>query len=355
MPNQGLNPRVAFFVYPSAFQAQGGGEVQLLKTKEYLEKVGVEVKLFDTWKDKVQDFDILHVFGSVKDCLPMMETTRQRKVKIALSTICWYSWKSAMGTYGNLLSKSLAISRQVAKEIAPFLPSRRKRMMQISDLLLPNSQSEAYQLQRYFGALPSKTHIIPNGVDESFADADPSLFLRNYPNLDGCVLCVGRIEPRKNQLNMVRALRGTDIPFAIVGDPVPQYQDYYNLCRKEATSNIHFLGRFPNEAGLLKSAYSACKVFLLASWLETPGLAALEAGLAGARVVITPEGATREYFSTYVIYADPASPRDILRRVRESLLLPRSNDLRQHLLTNFTWRHVAEKTLSAYRSVICQA
>ncbi|HCM42961.1 MAG TPA: hypothetical protein DIS66_06600 [Candidatus Omnitrophica bacterium] len=191
-------------------------------------------------------------------------------------------------------------------------------------------------------------------MDESFAESNPNLFLKHYPKLHGCVLCVGRIEPRKNQLNMVRALRDTDIPFAVVGDPVPQYQDYYDLCRREATPNIHFLGGFPNESGLLKSAYAACKVFLLASWLETPGLAALEAGLAGGQVVVTSEGATREYFANYALYTDPASPREIFSRVKTSLSMPVSSDLRQHLLTNFTWRHVAEKTLSAYRSIICK-
>ena len=72
-------PKVAFYVYPTAFQSQGGGEVQLMKTKAALEQLGVSVKLFDTWNDKLENFDILHVFGSVKDCLPMMEVAKQKK------------------------------------------------------------------------------------------------------------------------------------------------------------------------------------------------------------------------------------------------------------------------------------
>jgi len=344
--------KVAFFVYPSAFQAQGGGEVQLLKTKEALEALGVKVKLFDTWSDKVENFDILHVFGSVKDCLPMMEVAHRKKVKIALSTICWYSWKSAAGTYGNLKSKGLAMLRHSAKEIAPFLPSRRKRMMQISDILLPNSQSEASQLQRYFGVTPNKIRIIPNGVDESFAHATPACFNAQYPHLKDFVLCVGRIEPRKNQLNMVRSLRNTTIPFVIIGDPVPQYQKYYELCRSEATANISLLGGFPHGSELLKSAYATCKVFLLASWLETPGLAALEAGLAGANIVITGEGATQEYFKEMALYADPGNISNIQNQIRRSLALPKSKQLSDHINSNFSWRNVAEKTLAAYESIL---
>lgn len=345
-------PTVAFFVYPSAFQAQGGGEVQLLKTKQELEALGVEIKLFDTWSDKIENFDVLHVFGSVKDCLPMMEVAHQKKVAIALSTICWYSWKSAWGTYGTINSKVMAVARQAAKEFFPFIPSRRKKMMQISDVLLPNSKSEADQLRRYFGVSEKNIRIVPNGVDESFAHSDPNLFLRQYPDLARCVLCVGRIEPRKNQLNMVRALRGTSIPFAVVGEPVPQYQDYYNLCRKEATSNIQFLGGFPHESGLLKSAYAACKVFLLASWLETPGLAALEAGLAGAQVVITSEGATREYFKDLALYVDPASPHSIRQAVESALRNLPEPKLKNHILETYLWKNVGQQTLDAYKIIL---
>jgi len=43
---------------------------------------------------------------------------------------------------------------------------------------------------------------------------------------------------------------------------------------------------------MLASAYAACDVFVLPSMFETPGIAALEAGLAGAKIVITKYGGT---------------------------------------------------------------
>ena len=64
--------KVCFYVYPSAFQNPGGGEILLLKTKEYLEKAGVEVRLFDMCHDRFQEGDLLHVFGSVKEALGLM-------------------------------------------------------------------------------------------------------------------------------------------------------------------------------------------------------------------------------------------------------------------------------------------
>ncbi len=343
-------PKVLFYVYPTAFQAPGGGEVQLLQTKKYLEQLGVSIKLFDPWQDKLKDFDILHTFGSVKDCLPVMEAAHTQGIKNVLSTICWYSWKSAWHTYTDPKRRFLSMIRHGAKSFFPFLPSERKQMMRISDLLLPNSQSEADQLAGYFNIPRNKIIPVPNGVDLSFSQASPENFIQKYGFKD-FVLCVGRIEPRKNQLNMVRALKGLKVPVVFVGQPVPHYQSYFEQCEKEADANIHFLGALPHESGLLASAYAACHTFVLASWLETPGLAALEAGLAGANVVITSEGATKEYFGSFALYAAPDKLSDIRNKVESSLGVPKSKLLQQHIQNNYPWIKVAEQTLRAYQSL----
>lgn len=338
-------PRVLFYVYPTAFQSPGGGEVQLEQTEKHL---SIPVKRFDPWKDKLKDYDILHTFGSVKSALPVMEAAKTAGVKNVLSTICWYSWKSAWHTYTEPKQKWMTVARHAAKSFFPFLPSERKHMMEISDLLLPNSQTEAEQLHRFFGVPREKITVIPNGVEQSFAEAAPDFFTQKY-QLKDFVLSVGRIEPRKNQLNMIRALNGINAPVVFIGDYVPHYKSYYEQCRKEAASNIHFLGHVAHDSGLLPSAFAACRTFVLVSWLETPGLAALEAGLAGTNVVITTEGATREYFSDYAIYASPENPRSIRTAVIKSLEKPKDLNLKTHILKNYLWKNAGQKTFEAYQ------
>lgn len=343
--------RVAFYVYPTAFQAPGGGEVQLMKTKEYLEKKGVEVKLFDPWVDKLGDFDILHTFGSVKDCLDTIRTAKILGVKIVLSTICWYSWRSAWGIYSSWDQRMLSIARQVAKSLVPFMPSRRKQMMDHSDILYPNSQTEAEQLVRYFCVPREKVFIVPNGVDSKFLEATPDLFMETY-GLKDFILCVGRIEPRKNQLNMIRALKNLNIPVVFIGDYVHHYDDYYVACRKEAEGNMYFLEPIPHESELLASAYAACNTFLLASWLETPGLAVLEAALAGAKVVITDQGATREYFSDYASYVPPNDLNAIRKKTLKAFNAPTDLRLKEHIRSHFLWEHTVDKTLEGYLRIL---
>jgi glycosyltransferase involved in cell wall biosynthesis len=342
--------KVAFYVYPTAFQNPGGGEVQLLKTKEYLEKLGVSVKLFDTWCDKLETFDILHTFGSVKDAFPMMEAARRAGIKNVLSTICWYNWRSAWETPGSWAARAAALGRHAGKVFLPFVPSQRKRMMEISDVLMPNSESEAEQLERFFRIPRSKIAVVPNAVDAVFADVKPDLFIEKY-NLRDFVLCVGRIEPRKNQLGMIRALTGTKVPFVLIGDPVKTYPAYYQACRKAAGGNVHFLGGIPHESELLKSAYAACDTFLLASWLETPGLAALEAGLAGAKIVITREGATREYFAGFASYVDPSDHADIRSKILMVHKLSKETRLKEHISRNYSWDSAARKIFEIYKKI----
>ncbi|MFA6601154.1 MAG: glycosyltransferase [Candidatus Omnitrophota bacterium] len=344
-------PRVAFYVYPTAFQNPGGGEVQLLKTKEYLERLGVPVKLFDPWHDRLLDFDLLHTFGSVKDALPMMEEARRAGIKNVLSTICWYSWKSAWGTYPDLRTRAVQMVRHAAKVWAPFLPSERRRMMEISDLLLPNSLSEAEQLTRFFCVPRNKVRVIPNAVDPVFEGVKPDLF-RNQYGLEHFILVVGRIEPRKNQLGVIRALKGVDADVVVIGDSVSRYRDYEAQCRKEAGEKVHFLGYLPHDSELLRSAYAACDTFLLATWLETPGLAALEAGLAGAKVVVTREGATEEYFGPHAAYVSPDRPREIRDTVMSVFRKAPGPGLREHIRQNYLWPAAAGKLLTAYQSLM---
>lgn len=223
-------------------------------------------------------------------------------------------------------------------------------MIQISDALLPNSQTEADQLARFFQASPAKIRIVPNGVENTFAEAGPNLFIEKY-GLKDFILCVGRIEPRKNQLNMIRALKGISQPLVFIGQYVPHYKAYYDLCRKEAGPNIHFLEVFPHGSPLLASAYAACNTFLLASWLETPGLAALEAALAGAKIVITEEGATREYFQDFAAYAAPDNLNDIRAKALAAFEQKKTPDLKNHILNTYLWKNVAQKTAQVYQEV----
>jgi len=268
-------------------------------------------------------------------------------VKIALSTICWYDWRSALHTYPNPLQRGLNMARHLAKENFPWIPSLRKGMMELSDLLLPNSEAEAEQLVRYFRVPRNKIAVIPNAVDASYEKAEPKTFTDRY-GLRDFYLCVGRIEPRKNQLGLIQAHRGLERPLVVIGEAVSRYRAYEAECKKAAGPNVHFLGYLPFDSELLRSAYAACNTFVLPSWFETPGLAALEAALAGAKIVITSGGSTQEYFGTEALYVNPNEIEDIRLKMRLAEGQLRNGRLRHRIRDNFLWEKVAEKLADCY-------
>jgi glycosyltransferase involved in cell wall biosynthesis len=340
--------KILFNVYPSAFQTPGGGEVQLMKTKEYLSRLGVDVGLFDQWKDSLEGCDIFHTFGSVKDSLSIQQAAKSSGAITALSTICWYDLRSAYYTYQDFRRRTLSLARHFAKLFVPLTPSMRKSLMHVSDILFPNSILEAQQLIRYFHIPKDRIFVVPNGVDERFLNADPTPFIKEY-GLKDFILFVGRIEPRKNQLTFVRAMQDTKQTIVFLGGALPDYEAYYAQCKKEASPNMYFLDAVGHNDPLLASAYAACNTFVLPSWFETPGLSALEAAMAGAKVVITDGGCTSEYFGDRVHYVQPHDQRDIRRVTLEVFDQAKDNRLKEYVRREYSWTRVAEKTSEGYR------
>jgi glycosyltransferase involved in cell wall biosynthesis len=218
--------------------------------------------------------------------------------------------------------------------------------------ILPNSRIEVEVLRKIFSIRDDQTFfIIPNAADKSFINATPELFWSKY-NIFDFVLCVGRIEERKNQLSLIRALSGIGNTLVLIGgaDRRRVSADYFKFCKKEAGNNVLFIDWIEGE--YLSSAYAAAKLHALVSWYETPGLTSLEAGLAGCNIVTTNRGSTKEYFSDYAWYCDPSDITSIRKSIVEAYETEPNPKLKQHILDNFTWEKAAEKTLNAYCHVL---
>lgn len=343
--------KVAFFVYPSAFQNIGGGEILLLKTKEYLEKEGLECKLFDIWSDKLDDFDILHVIGAVKDCLGLMQTAKNKGLKVVLDPVFFSTFQRAFHEHGGLLRKLEACTRHLTKVVFPYFPSARREMMLLSDAVIPNSCVELRQLERLFGIPKQKMHVIQNCVDPDFEHGDKDLFISRYKIKD-FILSVGRIEPRKNQLNLIKALKGSGLPLVMIGDPVSDYMDYYEECKRCGDKNATFIGRIGHDDPMLKSAYKACSCFVSQGWFETPGLAALEAGLAGAKLATTDGGCTKEYFKDFVEYFDPSNIKSIRSAIDKAIQKGHTADFKDYIKKNLLWSAAAIKNIEVYNKIL---
>ena len=116
--------------------------------------------------------------------------------------------------------------------------------------------------------------------------------------------------------------------------------------------NVHFLGSFDHESTILESAYAAARVVTLPAEYETPGLVALEAGLAKANIVITERGSTKDYYKEHARYINPEETEDIKEKLIEAYNSQKNDNLKEHIKENYLWDKIAKKTLEGYKKVL---
>lgn len=353
----------------------GGDTIQVLRTKDALERLGLEVKITTDVNAPLRGYDLVHLFNLLRVHETFWFAWRAQRLGIptVLSPIYWEldgleeRWQGlavriALRLLGRDRTERLKTlvrmtmrgewnRAALAQVILGYLRQQRLVVEWIR-CLLPNSEGERDVLLRKFGALKKKCVVVPNAADPVFTQGDGKRFERRY-GLRDFVLCVGRFDPRKNQLGLLKSLRGLSLPLVLVGGVHPNHRAYYNRVMaavREARGRVLLLGPMGQQE--LADVYSAAKVHVQPSWVETPGLASLEAGLAGCNVVVTTSGPTREYFGDYAWYCDPWDPASIRSAVIAAYESERRLGLREHILRNYTWERAGALTLRAYRDVV---
>jgi len=86
---------------------------------------------------------------------------------------------------------------------------------------------------------------------------------------------------------------------------------------------------------MLLAAYKCANTFIMPSVYEGTGLAAMEAALAGKRVIITENGGTRYYFGELAAYVNPRSEISIKKAISDVFGKPFNLELRNHMRLNF--------------------
>lgn len=324
----------------------GGGETQTINTMRYLKEMGVDIEFYDLW-NKDYKCDILHIFGCHDWLYKWASLAKQKNIKIALSTISYSK-------------ERMTLKRRLYDWFDSKLPldttyRLNRKLIQISDILLPNSEEEGRYLDDIMGASNKIKRVIPNATDLRYKNGDPTKAIKAYGFKD-YVLCVGKIEPRKNQMQLVKALAGTDIPLIILGSYIPNVKKYYDevVAVIENNPNMKHIEYLPMDSDMLSSLYAGAKVHALLGQNETPGIVNLEAGLAGANLVVGDCVPVREYLKDYAYYADYTSVSDVKEKVIMAYNAQRNPEISRFIENNYTWKVVAEKTLQAYKMILNQ-
>ncbi len=365
--------KVLFQSRKTLFTAPGGDTTQILKTKEFLEKLGLDVDISLELTPDVSKYDIIHVFNLMRpqELYLQVKNAKRYGKKVALSTIYGpyeeYE-KKARGGILQFINKFLSITqieylKVIARAILNFEFSKgtviyllnghkrlQRKIIKMVDVFLPNSHSEMRRVATDFNLSQYNYIAVANAVDISKFDYNSVNIDSNFEKYRDCVLCVSRIEGRKNQLNIVRACKKLPYKFVFIGKAGANFRKYYEQCKKEANENMFFLGQVEHDK--LPQFYKLAKVHILASWMETPGLSSLEAGVMRCNVVATKKGDTEDYFDNYAYYCEPDNLDSINNAVTQAFNAPFNEAFYNRIIENYTWEETAKQTLEGYNSII---
>ncbi len=343
--------RVLFASNQAAAVMRGGVLTQALQTKQALEKLGVEIVLYDAWHEfQPDDFDLVHIFTANMATYHLARAFKSHSMPIVISPV--FFTRRSPGVARSVVSADKFTSRFMRGFWTDY--GIIEEMCHWAEALLPNTTDEAKLFEEAFRIPAQKITVVPNGVEERFAHAKPDLFEKEY-GIKNFILNVGHIGPgRKNVMRLIEALEQIDHDAAIIGriEDTPEGR----ACLERARHNRRLLvvDTLPHDSMLLASAYSACDVFVLPSQFETPGISALEAALAGAKIVITPFGGTKDYFKDNAVYIDPTSADDIAEGIKSALAKGKDTELRDRIKNEFIWDKVGEKTKQVYERVLAR-
>jgi glycosyltransferase involved in cell wall biosynthesis len=325
--------------YPAVTILDGGIHTQATSLHRELVKFGHEAELFETWKSyDLKTWDWFYLVGAHVGTVHLARAVKNLGRKLAVSPVFFsrrkgttLGWKTAWNELWAEVGGSAAEA------------SYTKEICGLAALILPNSGAEAELVNKGFGIPADKVKVVPNGCDERFFDARPDPFVRAYGKRD-FVLYVGHMGlGRKNLLGLIKAMQQVDRPLVIIAKILDN--GYARQCHDEAklVKDCLIIPALPQDSEMLASAYAACDTFCLPSLFETPGLAALEAGLAGAKVVTTKYGGTQEYFGDMARYVEPGDVPALREALQASLAGPKDSRLKEHIHGNFLWHHAAQR------------
>jgi glycosyltransferase involved in cell wall biosynthesis len=349
-------------VRSNCYTTPGGDTVQIDMTAKYLRDAGVEVQIaLASSRPIYGDFDLLHFFNIIRpdDILPHINHTVPYVISTIFVDYAEFERENRKGVAGYIFRNVNPGIIEYIKALARWVingdrvnsnyyllyghnRSIRKVLLG-SKILLPNSTSEFNRFTSYIGQTNPYNKVV-NAIDPKVFDRSTQAN-EKYRNH---ILCVGRIEGRKNQLNLIKALAGSEIQLTIIGKPSPNHIAYYEACKNlaSAVSNVHFIEHIRHEE--LVKIYKAAKVHALPSWFETTGLSSLEAAVMGCNIVITKKGDTEEYFQDMAFYCEPND----VDSIREAVIRAYNSEVDQNfssfILKNYTWEITARQTLEAY-------
>lgn len=277
--------RFLLSTYSTAFLASGGGESEQVQIAETITDGGLHADIYGIQSRPLDFYDAVMHFSVQADGWAFFDAVTRRGTPVLLWPNVW--WLDAPD---------------------PAEIARIQWFVDKSHRVLFKSGAELNNFCRHVHVPPHKLLVLPICVSARFS-MQPDLGLtKTLCDLDNYVLCLGRVEPVKNQLNVIRALKELGLQGLMVGG----HSDaaYFQQCKLEAGDSVQFLPFVKPCSQVLLALLAGSRIVAEPSF-DPAGRSSLEAALVNKPLVLSRDEWVEEYFGETVFAVDPTNVDEI--------------------------------------------
>jgi len=341
--------RVAVLSYPMLFQTSGGLKMKVGRTVDALVRRGIDARLIDPVRERLRDFDLVHVFAAYNGNQRLVEQAKNDGLPVVVSTILNPPFSQWEGVRARFLSRVVG---RLTQWTVTTSYQQMVTTLTLADHLVVLGSIERRMLTDAYLTEARKISIVHNGIGEEFFRATPDAFLARWPALKRpFVLHTGLIGDVKNQLGLVRALKGLDIDIVLIGQTVGSARGYLDACLAEGGARVHYLGELPH-GELIASACAASALVAIPSFHEGMPNSILEA-LAADRPAVLTDNHTMDFDLPVDVAAQVSAVDEaaIRRAVTGFLERPPAPGRARSVVADMSWDVVAAQLEGIYRSL----
>jgi Glycosyltransferase len=208
----------------------------------------------------------------------------------------------------------------------------------------------------YLKVPESKIEVIYQGCHKAFKEQQPQELIQStkqkFELPERFILNVGTIEDRKNLLNIVKAIHGTNIPLIVIGKKTAYYKKVEAFIRKNKMQNqVRFLeGVSMDELAVI---YKLADIFVYPSFFEGFGIPVIEALFSKTATITSNISCLPEAGGTDSVYIDPHNYLDLRSKIRflwdNEAERKRRADKSFEFVQKFNDETIAEELMSLYK------
>lgn len=359
--------KIALLARSNLFSLPGGDTEQVHQIQQHINAKGhaAEIILAPS-PAQLAFFDVIHFFnlGRPESLLPLLPHIQNKPLVVSTIFVDYtLTERHHPALLRRFLFKTLGVNAiEYLKTLARVLKGQIKtsgnyflmghhqsikKILKRANLLVTSSDAEMARIQRNFDhKVPTLT--LPLGLQPTFKNTPPFVGVRNQ-----AVLCVGRIEPLKNQLRLIEVCTENQWPLTIVGAVSPQQKKYFAACKKAAGAMVQFLPHA--DVRTLQTLYQTHAVHAGASFFETFHLATLEALALGCRPVMGAATDAAEVFRSHAILVDPTSKASIASGIQKAFDWPVTPTEQESISLQFDWQAHADGLVKSYQNLLFDA